>query len=117
MKSVLTVMSASIVALTLPVLASAQVTTDSRLAEPAITAQAPRIEAQQASAARATTAQTLEQQSCANPWRPEEGSDYYWRWRAYHNLDCAMAVVDEHLRTRVNGEDGTVPVSREELER
>jgi hypothetical protein len=66
--------------------------------------------------------QTWEQKSCANPWRPADTADQqtHMRWQAYHNLDCAMAMIDEHLGAGSSGaasasEDDTVAFSREDL--
>ena len=64
--------------------------------------------------------QTWEQKSCANPWRPADDADQqtHMRWQANHNLDCAMAMIDEHLGAPPGGapsEHDTITVSREDL--
>ena len=64
--------------------------------------------------------QTWEQKSCAKPWQPADTADQqtHMRWQAYHNLDCAMAMIDEHLGAGSSGaasEDDTVAFSREDL--
>ena len=62
---------------------------------------------------------TWAQKACADPWRPEPGSYGYLRWQANHNLDCAMAMIDERLgavRSGAVSEDDTVRFSRDDLD-
>ena len=63
--------------------------------------------------------QSFAQKACADTWRPEPGSYGYLRWQANHNLDCAMAMIDEHIggpgTNRAASEDETITMSREEL--
>lgn len=63
---------------------------------------------------------TWEQKSCADPWRPAEDADLqtHMRWQAYHNLDCAMAMIDEHIGAGQGGavaEDAAITFSRDDL--
>lgn len=66
--------------------------------------------------------QTWEQKSCADPWRPEPDAPLqtHMRWQAYHNLDCAMAMIDEHIGPPGAGsatsEHESVTMSHEDLE-
>lgn len=46
---------------------------------------------------------------------PEDESTR-WRWRAYRHLDCVTELVDEALK-RAAAEEGTVTLTRDELER
>jgi hypothetical protein len=120
MRNVRSVLSAACVALLVPASSHAQLTADSRLAEPAIRASVPRIEAQQVSALQRDTT-SWEAQSCADPWRPATDSPYWWRWQAAHNLDCVVAMIDGHIADSVSDqkahtEDDTVAVPRAQLE-
>lgn len=45
---------------------------------------------------------------------PEDESTR-WRWRAYRHLDCVTEFVDAALK-RADGEEGTVTLTRDELE-
>jgi hypothetical protein len=57
-------------------------------------------------------------EACPADWMPEEfNSDAWWRFQAWHNLDCLTRIVDEVLNTRENREESTATLSREELER
>ena len=47
---------------------------------------------------------------------PEDESTR-WRWRAYRHIDCMTEFVEHALDTRVDAEDGTVTLTREELQR
>jgi hypothetical protein len=41
--------------------------------------------------------------------------EYYWRWRAYRELDCAIEAIERAMKN-AGSEEGTVTVTREELE-
>jgi hypothetical protein len=53
------------------------------------------------------------QENAAEP----QDENMRWRWRAYRHLDCVLALVDRALEEGRGGEDGTVTISRDELER
>jgi hypothetical protein len=41
--------------------------------------------------------------------------EYYWRWTAYRELDCAIEAIERAMKN-ADAEDGTVTLTREELE-
>ena len=41
--------------------------------------------------------------------------EYYWRWMAYRELDCAIEAIDRAMKS-ADAEEGTVTLTREELE-
>jgi hypothetical protein len=99
MRSILSVLAAVSAAVAFPILASAQV--------PASSAPGP------------AAGQGVEAKHCADPWRPQPGSPGYWEWQANHNLDCIVAMVDEHIGAKgASGvsEDETVTLRRDDLE-
>lgn len=57
--------------------------------------------------------------SCESAWRPQPGSQGYWRWEAYHNLDCAIALIDQRMQGGSEGSEtsATVTMSRQDLEK
>jgi hypothetical protein len=40
---------------------------------------------------------------------------YYWQWTAYRELDCAIEAIERAMKS-ADSEEGTVTVTREELE-
>jgi len=42
--------------------------------------------------------------------------EYYWRWTAYRELDCAIEAIERVMKTSADSEEGTVTLTREELE-
>ena len=42
--------------------------------------------------------------------------EYYWRWTAYRELDCAIEAIERLIKTSADSEEGTVTLTREELE-
>jgi hypothetical protein len=59
------------------------------------------------------------QHSCESAWHPQPGSQDYWRWEAYHNLDCAIALIDQRMQVGSEGSEtaATVTMSRQDLEK
>jgi len=58
--------------------------------------------------------------ACADTWQPAADSPDFWRWQAYHNLDCAIAFIDEQIGApgaKPASEDAQVTVRREDLEK
>lgn len=43
-------------------------------------------------------------------------SEFYWRWEAYRQLDCAIEVIERAMKQSAESEDGTVALTREQLE-
>ena len=41
--------------------------------------------------------------------------EYYWRWTAYRELDCAIEAIERAMKS-ADSEEGTVTLTREELE-
>lgn len=41
--------------------------------------------------------------------------EYYWRWTAYRELDCAIEAIERAMKT-ADSEEGTVMLTREDLE-
>ena len=76
--------------------------------------------AQQPSTGAPQTERTRAEHACDKGWQPQPGSQGYWRWQAYHNLDCAVALIDERLHTDSGAAGGGMPVvtfPRDEVER
>ena len=42
--------------------------------------------------------------------------EHYWRWTAYRELDCAIEAIERAMKS-ADSEEGTVMLTREELER
>ena len=42
--------------------------------------------------------------------------EYYWRWTAYRELDCAIEAIERVMKKSADSEEGTVTLTREELE-
>jgi hypothetical protein len=42
--------------------------------------------------------------------------EYYWRWTAYRELDCAIEAIERVITKNADSEEGTVTLTREELE-
>lgn len=43
-------------------------------------------------------------------------AEFYWRWKAYRELDCAIEAIERAMRTSARSEAGTVTLTRDELE-
>ena len=43
-------------------------------------------------------------------------TEYYWRWTAYRELDCAIEAIERAMTTIAGSEESTVTLTREELE-
>jgi hypothetical protein len=73
---------------------------------------------QRAEVMAAASGMPVEAWTCAADSVAQEPDDEStrWRWRAYRHIDCLTTFVDHVMKTRVNGEEGTVTLSREELE-
>jgi hypothetical protein len=41
--------------------------------------------------------------------------EFYWRWTAYRELDCAIEAIERAMKS-ADSEEGTVRLTREELE-
>ena len=41
--------------------------------------------------------------------------EYYWRWTAYRELDCAIEAIERAMKS-ADSEEGTVTLTREQLE-
>jgi hypothetical protein len=41
--------------------------------------------------------------------------EYFWRWTAYRELDCAIEAIERAMKS-ADSEEGTVTLTREELE-
>jgi hypothetical protein len=60
----------------------------------------------------ATADTTATESACSEPAQEPNDDTLLWRLRAYRNLDCVMAIVDEHLAKG----GSSVTFTREELQ-
>lgn len=42
--------------------------------------------------------------------------EFYWRWTAYRELDCAIEAIERAMKKNADTQEGTVTLTREELE-
>ena len=64
-----------------------------------------------AAAGRPTSARECSVPEVTAPYNEE----YYWRWTAYRELDCAIEAMDRAMKS-ADSEAGTVTLTREQLE-
>ena len=71
---------------------------------------------QPAIVATAATAPTSAWTCTASEVSVPRNEEFYWRWTAYRELDCAIEAIERAIKMNADTREGTVTLTREELE-